>query len=156
LFDSEFCRTPDEVNAKLSVGGLTRFDGVFFANTTGNLGIPDVPAFLAWIAAGHAVAGAHSAAGTLHEAGGYLTMLRAAFRTHGAIVPADIRVDDPSDPSVAHLAPRFTITDELYRFSRSSRADVHALLSMDRVPSDGVGVAGSPADLLMAWRREYG
>jgi type 1 glutamine amidotransferase len=48
------------------------------------------------------------------------------------------------------------MTDELYRFTRSSRANVHVLLSMDRIPPDGVGDAGAPADLLMAWRKDYG
>jgi len=156
LFDTSFCRTADDVRAILTVDGLRALDGVFFANTTGDLGIPDMRAFLDWIAAGHGFVGAHSAADTYHESDDYLAMLGGEFDTHGAIVAADIRVDDSSDPSVAYLAPRFTITDELYRFTRNSRANVHVLLSMDHVPADGVGVAGAPADLLMAWRRDYG
>jgi len=156
LFETEFCRTADDVQARLTTDGLRGFDAVFFANTTGNLGIPDMAAFLDWIRAGHGFLGAHSASDTYHESIEFLTMLGGEFNTHGAIAPGDIRVDDASDPSVAHLAPRFTITDELYRFDRNRRADVHALLSMDRVPDDGVGAAGAPADLLMAWRRDYG
>jgi uncharacterized protein len=156
LFQTEFCRTEDEVRSRLTADGLRGFDGVFFANTTGNLGIPDMTAFLDWIAAGHAFLGAHSASDTYHESDAFLAMLGGEFETHGAIVGTDIRVDDASDPSVAHLAPRFTITDELYRFSRSSRAGVHVLLSMDRIPNDGVGQPGAPADLLMAWRRDFG
>jgi len=156
LYVTEFCRTDADVRARLTPSGLASIDAVFFANTTGDLGIPDVPAFLAWIAAGHAFLGAHSAADTYHESPAYLDMLGGEFQTHGAIVEADVRVDDPADPSVAHLSPRFRITDELYRFTRNSRANVHVLLSMDRVPPDGVGEAGAPADLLMAWRKEYG
>ena len=156
LYQTEFCRTEADVQVRLTAAGLASIDAVFFANTTGNLGIPDLPAFLAWIAAGHGFLGAHSASDTYHESPEYLAMLGGEFATHGAIVETEIRVDDPSDPSVAHLSPRFRITDELYRFTRSSRGDVHALLSMDRVPADGVGDAGAPADLLMAWRKEYG
>ena len=156
LYQTEFCRTEADVRARLTAEGLAPFDAVFFANTTGELGVPDVAAFLAWIAAGHGFLGAHSAADTYHGAPEYLEMLGGEFLTHGAIVETEIRVDDPSDPSVAHLGPRFRITDELYRFTRNSRASVHALLSMDRVPPDGVGEAGRPADLLMAWRKEYG
>ena len=156
LFETEFCRTEDEVKSRLTADGLRGFDGVFFANTTGNLGIPDMPAFLDWIRTGHAFLGTHSASDTYHDSIDFLTMLGGEFSTHGAIVPGDIRVDDASDPSVSHLAPRFTITDELYRFDRNSRTAVHVLLSMDRVPNDGVGTAGAPADLLMAWRRDYG
>ena len=156
LFETEFCRTDADVRSRLTADGLRGVDAVFFANTTGNLGIPDMRAFLDWIAAGHAFLGAHSASDTYHESPEFLAMLGGEFVTHGSIASADIRVDDPADPSVAHLVPRFTITDELYRFTRNSRADVHALLSMDRVPSDGVGTAGAPADLLMAWRRSHG
>jgi uncharacterized protein len=156
LYTTEFCRTDADVKVKLTAAALASFDAVFFANTTGNLGIPDLAAFLDWIAAGHAFLGAHSASDTYHDAPGYLAMLGGEFVTHGAIVETEIRVDDPADPSVAHLSPRFRITDELYRFDGVSRGSVHALLSMDRVPSDGVGDAGAPADLLMAWRKDYG
>src|SRR4051812_7821247 len=156
LFEVRYCRTEADVKSMLTPQGLADVDAVFFANTTGNLGIPDMRAFLDWIAAGHAFVGVHSAADTYHDSPEYLSMLGGEFLTHGAIAAADIRVDDPSDAAVAHLAPRFTITDELYRFTRNDRAGVHALLSFDRVPSDGVGEAGTPADLLMAWRRDFG
>jgi len=156
LYTTEFCRTEADVRARLTPAALASVDAVFFANTTGNLGIPDVAAFLAWIADGHAFLGAHSASDTYHDSPGYLQMLGGEFVTHGAIVETEIRVDDPSDLSVMHLSPRFRITDELYRFTGASRSGVHALLSMDRVPPDGVGDAGAPADLLMAWRKDFG
>jgi len=156
LYVTEFCRNEAEVRARLTPAGLASVDAVFFANTTGNLGIPDMTAFLDWIAAGHGFLGAHSASDTYHESPAFLDMLGGEFSEHGAIVETEIRVDDPSDAAVAHLAPRFRITDELYRFTRNSRGGVHVLLSMDRVPADGVGAAGTPADLLMAWRKEFG
>ena len=156
IFETRFCRTQADVDSMLTAQGLSDVDAVFFANTTGNLGIADMRAFLDWIAAGHAFLGAHSASDTYHESAEFLSMLGGEFVTHGNIVAADIRVDDAADPIVAHLAPRFVITDELYRFARNSRADVHALLSMDRVPGDGVGDTGAPADLLMSWRRDFG
>lgn len=156
IFDTEFCRTEADVRTRLTADGLRNVDAVFFANTTGDIGIPDMTVFLDWIAAGHGFLGAHSASDTYHDSVAFLTMLGGEFQSHGDIAPADIRVDDPSDLSVSHLAPRFTITDELYRFSRNSRSSVHALLSMDRVPNDGLGTAGAPADLLMAWRRSHG
>ena len=156
LFQTEFCRTGADVTARLTVDGLRQIDAVFFANTTGSLGIPDMGAFLDWIAAGHGFLGAHSASDTYHESDAYLDMLGGEFATHGQIAEADIRVDDPSDPSVAHLSPRFRVTDELYRFTRNRRSAVHVLLSMDRNPPDGVGDAGAASDLLMAWRKPHG
>ena len=129
---------------------------MFFANTTGTLGIPDLRRFIDWVAAGHGFLGAHSASDTYHDAPEYLTMLGGEFLTHGAIAEADVRVDEPSQPSVAHLAPRFRITDELYRFTRFNRAEVTVLLSMDRNPDDGLGRAGDPADLPLAWIKSVG
>src|SRR5436190_1892584 len=122
LYVAEFCRNEAEVMARLTPSGLASVDAVFFANTTGNLGIPDMAAFLGWIAAGHGFLGAHSASDTYHESAEFIAMLGGEFVEHGAIAEADIKVDDPPDPSVAHLAPRFRITDELYRFTKNSRS----------------------------------
>lgn len=156
LYQTDFARTAEDVRERLSPAGLGRVDAVFFANTTGNLGVPDIGAFLGWIAAGHAFFGAHSASDTYHDEPAFLEMLGGEFATHGSIAEADVRVDDPAHPAVSHLAPRFRIVDELYRFSRTRRDAVHMLLSMDRNPPDGVGTAGSPADLPLAWTRTHG
>lgn len=156
LYQPEFCRTAADVQQMLTAGNLTRFDAVFFANTTGNLGIPDLAAFLNWIAGGGGFLGAHSASDTYHESAEFIAMLGGEFQTHGSIVETEVRVDDASHPAVAHLSPRFRITDELYRFTRFDRGNVRVLLSLDRNPSDGVGEAGQPADLPMAWHRTHG
>ena len=155
LFETEFCRTADDVRARLTPAGLASVDAVFFANTTGNLGIPDVAAFLAWISAGKGFLGAHSASDTYHDSPEYLGMLGGEFTIHGAIVDADVRVNEPANPVVAHLAPRFSIADEWYRF-RVTAAGLSTLLSFDRNPADGVGPAGQPIDLPLAWQRSYG
>jgi type 1 glutamine amidotransferase len=156
LYETTFCRTEADVQAMLTADALRQVDAVFFANTTGNLGIPDLQAFLSWISAGHAFLGAHSATDTYHDAPGYLAMIGGEFLTHGAIAEGDVLVDDPADPAVAHLAPRVRMVDELYRFTRNNRADVHMLLSLDRNPADGVGQPGAPNDLPIAWRKTFG
>jgi len=156
LYDTEFCRTAADVRALLTPEHLATVNAIFFANTTGNLGIANLQGVLDWIGAGHAFLGAHSASDTYHESPAYLAMLGGEFVTHGAIAEADVKVDDPSHPSVSHLAPRFRITDELYRFARLSRADAHVLYSLDRVPADGAADAGQPADLPLSWTRMHG
>jgi uncharacterized protein len=156
LYQTEFCRTAADVQTLLTASHLATIDAVFFANTTGDLGIPDLRAFIDWVNAGHAFLGSHSAADTYHEAPDYLALLGAEFVTHGNIAEADVKVDDPSHPSVSHLAPRFRITDELYRFTRWTRNDLHVLLSMDRNPDDGLVGVGEPADLPLAWYRTPG
>jgi type 1 glutamine amidotransferase len=156
LYQTEFCRTASDVQTMLTPSHLATVDAVFFANTTGDLGIPDLRAFIGWVSTGHAFLGAHSASDTYHEAPDYLDMLGAEFLVHGSIAEADIRVDEPSNPVVAPLAPRFRIVDELYRFTRLNRKDLTVLLSMDRTPDDGLGRAGDPADLPLAWIKSAG
>ena len=155
LFQAEFARTADDVRTMLAAPALSSIDGVFFANTTGNLGVPDLTAFLDWIAGGKAFLGAHSASDTYHDSAAFLAMLGGEFETHGSIVEAEVRVNDASSPVVAHLAPRFRMTDEWYRFRRHGGPPT-VLLSFDRVPADGVGAAGADADLPLAWQKTHG
>ena len=155
LFQVDLARTAEDVQSRLSSSGLQPYDAVFFANTTGNLGIPDMSAFLAWIAGGKGFLGAHSASDTYHDSPEYLAMLGGEFTTHGSIVEADVRVNDPANAAVAHLAPGFRIADEWYRF-RGTPAGLTVLLSFDRIPADGVGTAGQPADLPLAWQKSHG
>lgn len=155
LFQTEFCRTADEVRTRLTTAGLSTVDAVFFANTTGNLGIPDVSAFLGWLSSGKGFIGAHSASDTYHESSEYLAMLGGEFTTHGSIVEAEVRVNDPGNATVAHLAPRFRMSDEWYRF-RPTGSGLTVLLSFDRIPPDGVGTAGEPADLPLTWQKAHG
>src|SRR5687767_4338676 len=152
LFSTEFCRTGDEVRTRLTAAGLAEIDAVFFANTTGDLGIPDVQAFADWVGSGKGFLGAHSASDTYHESPAYLAMLGGEFVTHGAIVEADVRVNDAANAAVAHLAPSFRIADEWYRFQLMGPART-VLLKFDRNPSDGVGTAGSVVDLPLAWQK---
>jgi type 1 glutamine amidotransferase len=155
LFHVDFCRTAGDVSTMMAPAGLAGYQGVVFANTTGQLGIPDMGAFLGWIAAGHAFIGTHSASDTNRGFPDYLAMLGAEQETHGSIVEGDVRVDEPAHPAVAHLAPRFRVTDEWYRF-RLIGSGRQVLLSMDRNPPDGVGVAGEPSNLPLAWTKEFG
>jgi uncharacterized protein len=155
-FTVQFCRTADDVRTLLSSAGLAAFDGVVFANTTGNLGVPDLPALLDWIAAGHGFAGMHSAADTYHDAPAYLDMLGNEFLTHGAESAVEAIVENTSHPAAAPLAPRFTIFDEIYKFTRANRGAVTMLLSLDRHPADGLPEQGQPADLPLAWARSHG
>lgn len=156
LFTTTFCRTADDVRRLLTPAGLGAFDAVVFANTTGNLGIPDLAAFLDWLRAGHGFAGFHSAADTYRDAPAYLEMLGNEFDTHGDQAEVEALVEDPRHVSVAHLAPRYRVFDEIYRFVRNNRAGVSPLLTLDRFPQDGLPGAGEPADLPLAWTRAHG
>lgn len=155
-FDVEYCRTSSDVSRLLTTEGLAPFAAVVFANTTGNLGIPDMSRFLDWIRSGRAFIGVHSASDTYHDDTQFLDMLGGEFLEHGAIVSAEVEVLSATHASVSHLAPRFTVEDEFYRFTRFQRDGVNVLLALRRNPADGVGVSGAPVDLPLSWTRAFG
>jgi type 1 glutamine amidotransferase len=156
VFDVTFCRTASDVTQQLTVASLQSVDAVVFANTTGNLGIPDVRAFLDWIAAGHGFAAMHSGSDTYHDEPSYLAMLGNEFRTHGDQTEVNALVENTSHPAVSSLGERFRIFDEIYRFTRNNRGEVTMLLSLDQVPRDGLPDAGQPGDLPLAWAKPHG
>jgi hypothetical protein len=47
----------EDIEAKMSAEALRSYDGVIFANTTGDLPIPDKEAFIKWIESGKAFIG---------------------------------------------------------------------------------------------------
>lgn len=155
-FDAVFCRTADDVRRMLTPAALADTAAVVFANTTGNIGIPDLDGFLAWIAAGRGFAGFHSASDTYHDAPAYLDMLGNEFDTHGQQTEVEAVVEAPSHPAVAHLGARYRVFDEIYRFHRANRAAVTPLLTLDRYPADGLTRAGEPGDLPLAWTKPHG
>ena len=64
-FTVDFARTDDELKAKTTAAGLKTYDGVFFAQTSGDIPLADPAAFLGWIKSGRAFVGMHSATDTL-------------------------------------------------------------------------------------------
>jgi len=161
VFSVDYCRNADDVKRMLTPEYLKNVDGVFFANTTGNLGIPDLAAFLDWIKEGHAFLGAHAAADTYHPAsiGGdrsFVDMLAGEFAGHGRQCEVECLVEDAKHPAVKHLAPRWKIFDEIYLFKENPRPRTHVLLALDKHPNDGNPRANQPGDYLIAWCKMYG
>jgi hypothetical protein len=68
---------------KLSPESLKNYDGIVFANTTGQLPIPDPQGLMAWLKAGHPFIGIHSASDTFHNWPGFIEMLGGEFSGHG-------------------------------------------------------------------------
>jgi type 1 glutamine amidotransferase len=125
--------------ARLSPAELTakKIDGVIFANTTGDLPLPDKDGFIKWIEAGHAFMGMHSASDTFHGFQGYKDMLQAEFKTHGAQVPADLVAGDTAHPANAGLGGKWQIAqEEMYEFKDGShdRSKVRALWFLQHHP----------------------
>jgi type 1 glutamine amidotransferase len=158
IFTVDYCRDASEVQKMLTPQFLNegKYDGVVFLNTTGDIGIPDLGAFLEWLKGGKAFIGIHAAADTYHNRPEYLEMLQGEFAYHGRQTKVIAKVEQPDHPAVAHLAPEWTVFDEIYLFKENNRPRVQVLLSMNRHPDDGTPNAGKEGDYLLAWCREYG
>jgi len=156
LFDVRFCRTADDVARLMTADALTHLNAVFFANTTGDLGLPDVDGFLRWIRSGAVFLGAHSASDTYHTEPRYLDMLGGEFLTHGNHAQVDLIVERPDHPAAPGLGPRFQILDEIYHFTDNNRGRVDTLLSLDRAPADGLPGENQPTDMPISWAKTYG
>ena len=156
MFTVQYCRDASDVARLMTPAALKNVNAVFFANTTGDLGIPDLDGFFAWVKAGGGVLGAHSASDTYHNEPRYIDMLGGEFKTHGNQANADIVVEQPTHPATMGLGPRLQIFDEIYHFTANNRGSVTTLFSLDHAPDDGLPGAKQPADMPISWSKMYG
>lgn len=156
MFKVKYCRNADDVAKMLTAPALKEVQAVFFANTTGDLGFPDLDGFFAWVKAGGGVLGAHSASDTYHNEPRYIDMLGGEFQIHGNQSTADITVENPAHPAAAGLGPKLQFFDEIYHFTANNRGRVTTLFSLDRAPDDGLAGAKQPADMPISWAKTYG
>ena len=134
---------------------LALFDGVIFASTTGELPIPDLDAFLAWIKSGKAFIGFHAATDTLKSSDAYCEMVGGYFAGHpwNAGGEHGFVVHDPGHPVVAMFPERFRWKDEIYQYDPRYKPDnLRVLLSLDMAAS----TPQEPWHVPVAWVREYG
>jgi type 1 glutamine amidotransferase len=141
--------------AKLSPQDLTakKIDCVIFANTTGDLPLPDKEGFIKWIENGHAFVGMHSASDTFHGFPGYLDMLQGEFETHGAQVPADLAAGDTQHPANAGIGATWNLKqEEMYIIKRQDPAKVHTLWFLKHHPNKPDEAGHFP----VSWCRQAG
>ena len=148
---------------KMSPEALKGYDAVVFANTTGDLPLPDRDAFIAWVKSGKGFVGMHAAGDTFHGFKGYLDMLGAEFKTHEAQVKVDAINQDKDCPMCKHLPADWEVFDEIYQFWAPAdasnprahqvfqRPTVHGLLTMDKHPNNH-----SPGDYPISWCKNFG
>lgn len=149
-FTVDYARTDDDVQRKMTAAALKEYDAVLFANTTGDLPLPDRDAFIAWVRAGHGFLGAHSASDTLHGYDPYIRMLGGEFKTHGPQVSVTCAVDDPKHPATKPFGQAaFDVYEEIYEFKNFDWKRVHGLLRMDTHPQ-----TKAPGEYPLAWCRK--
>jgi type 1 glutamine amidotransferase len=150
-FTVDFARTDEELVAKLGPKGRDAYAGVLFAQTTGDLPIPDPQGFVDWIAAGHGFVGIHSATDTFPTFAPFIEMIGAHFKHHGPQVKVGVLVKDASHPSTKGIPQPFEVFDEIYQFEQYDPARVHLLLYMSTHPE-----SGAPGEFPLAWTRTHG
>jgi type 1 glutamine amidotransferase len=113
-----------------------KIDAVIFANTTGDLPLPDKEGFIRWIENGHTFIGMHSASDTLHKFPGYIDMLQGEFAGHGAQVPADLVGADTAHPANASIGASWNLAqEEMYLIKSHDRSKVRSLWHLRHHPN---------------------
>lgn len=140
-----------DVRAKMTMEKLNAVDGVIFANTTGDLAIPDRDGFLKWLADGHAFVGMHSCSDTFHGHPAFIEMLGGEFLTHKEQVGITAVNQSPGHPATRDLGPQYVVYDEIYIFKNFFRPKVHGLLGLDAHPNTLM-----PGDFPVAWCKTVG
>jgi len=151
VFTVEYVRNDEEMAQKMTTASLKNYDGVVFANTTGDLPLPDKDAFIDWIKSGKAFIGTHSASDTFHGYPPYIEMLGGEFQSHHAQAEVDCLSQDPKHPACRHLGPVFHVKDEIYLLKNFDRTKVHPLLMLDKHPNEK-----TPGDFPIAWAKQFG
>jgi type 1 glutamine amidotransferase len=140
--------------AQLSPENLKNYDAVIFANTTGDLPIPDKQGFIDWVKAGHGFAAMHSGSDTFHGFRPYIEMLGGEFETHGAQEKVDCLVQDTAHPATKHFGKSWDIQgkkEEIYIIKSYDKTTVHELLTLDKHPN-----SKKEGHYAMSWCKDFG
>lgn len=135
----------------MSPAALNEYDAVIFANTTGELPVPDRDAFISWIKAGHAFIGMHSAIDTFHKYPPFMEMIGGEFMQHGPQVSVTCINQDIRHPATRRLGATYEVFDEIYQLKNFHRDQVHGLLTLDKHPNNG-----TPGDYPISWCKQFG
>ncbi|MFF9277216.1 ThuA domain-containing protein [Streptomyces griseosporeus] len=134
-------------------GNLRRYDAVVFLSTTGDvLDAAQQSAFEDYIHKGGGYVGVHAAADTEYDWAFYGGLAGAYFRSHPAIQPATVDVEDRAHPATSALARTWERTDEWYNYRSNPREHAHVLASLDETSYTGGTMNG---DHPIAWCQEY-
>lgn len=152
---AEFDKAAQRSLEKLSPANLeaNKIDLVIFANTTGDLPLPDKEGFIKWIENGHAFAAMHSGSDTFHKFPAYIDMLQGEFETHKAQVPADLIAADRAHPANGGIGETWNLKqEEMYIIKSQDRNKVRSLWYQAHHPND-VSVTGF---FPVSWCRKAG
>lgn len=138
---------------KLSPDNLKNYDGIIFANTTGDLPLPDKQGFIDWVKAGHGFVAMHSGSDTFHPFRPYIEMLGGEFAGHGEQVGVECLVADAKHPATKHFRESYCVEqEEIYLIKSFDESRVHPLLYLDKHPNKKKELGYFP----VSWCKEFG
>ena len=147
--------TASEDPSNFSDSALSGYGAVVFLLTTGDvLDAEQEAAFERFIRAGKGYVGVHSASDTEYRWPWYGELVGAYFQSHSAVVPAQVRVEDGTQPATPGLPSPWTRDDEWYSFAQNPRPKVGVLLTVDEASYDP-GPSAMGLDHPVAWQRTY-
>jgi uncharacterized protein len=149
-----FSVTATEDANQFTTANLAQYQAVIWLQTTGDvLNDAQQAAFQSYIAAGGGYVGVHSAADTEYDWPFYGSLMGAYFMSHPAIQQAQVRIEDRTNPSTAHLPATWTRTDEWYNYRTNPRANVHVLANLNEATYTGGAMGG---DHPITWCQNIG
>lgn len=122
---------------QMAIEKIKGYDGFIFANTTGDLQLPDREGFIDLISEGRAFVAMHSGSDTYHPFRRYVDMLGGEFETHKAQVEVEPVRHDLDHPAVKPIPEGFKVFDEIYIIKSFEKGQVHGLLGLNAHPNDG-------------------
>jgi cytochrome c len=155
--DNNFTVDATEDDGVFTDAGLAKYEVVIFLSTTGDpLGTQAAKdAFQRYIQGGGGFAGIHAAADSGFDWPWYGGLVGAYFRSHPAIQPATITIEDRGHPSTRGLPGRWTRTDEWYNYRANPRESVHVLATLDETSYDLGDSGGMGSDHPIIWCHDY-
>lgn len=127
----------DYMAKEMALERLRGYDGFIFANTTGDLQLPDREGFIDLIAEGRAFVAMHSGSDTYHPFQRYVDMLGGEFESHKAQVEVEPLRHDPEHPAIRPIPEGFKVFDEIYIIKSFDKTKVRGLLGLNAHPNDG-------------------
>lgn len=140
----------------MNAEALKTYDAILFLSTVGQLPLPDMDAFFAWVEAGGAVIGVHAATDSLHGTPRYAQMMGGAFDYHGRQAVGEVVAVDPNHAGASGWGAARSLHEEFYIFKLYDRSRVRSILSMNQRPADGRGEAGAAGHFPVSWARSQG
>jgi type 1 glutamine amidotransferase len=113
-------------------------------------------ALLAFVRDGGGFVGVHNATVIPSGCDDYVAMLGGQFNGHPWTDAVRVRVEDRSHPATRHLAPTFTVTEEVYIFTNWQRERTRTLIRLDNASVDLRRGTRDDDDYALCWCHRYG